>query len=165
MRASPPPISSLGVGRPGITASLLNGGHHDEKDFAADEWAHLQHGLAGTVLLVSVSDPGLFDTFKEAGAAVKHYKEARRNNASELVRELSADPGMGFGLGKNPQQLETETLSALSAAATTLKEKAPDDAAAYKQFVLAVAESVAEAAKGTSAAESAEIEKIRSALA
>jgi len=41
----------------------------------------------------------------------------------------------------------------------------PDEADAYKQFVLEVARSVAEAAKGTSAAESAEIEKIRSALA
>lgn len=135
-----------------------------KEDFAADEWAQLQHGLAGTVLLVSVSDRGLFDTFKEAGAAAKHYKDARSNNASELVRDLSADPGMGFGLGKNPQQLETETLSALRAAATVLKEKAPDDSDAYRQFVLEVAKSVADAAKGTSAAESAEIEKIRGAL-
>jgi hypothetical protein len=136
-----------------------------KKDFTADEWTQLRHGLAGTVLLVSVSDPGLFDTFKEAGAAAKHYADARRNNTSELVRELSGDPGMGFGLGKNPQQLETETLSALRASASALKEKAPDEADAYKQFVLEVAQSVAEAAKGTSAAESAEIEKIRTALA
>ena len=61
--------------------------------------------------------------------------QPRRNNASELVRELSADPGLGFGLGKNPQELETETLSALSAAVAMLKEKAPDDADAYKQIV------------------------------
>jgi iron uptake system EfeUOB component EfeO/EfeM len=72
---------------------------------------------------------------------------------------------MGFGLGKNPQELETETLSALRTAVATLKDKAPDDAEAYKQFVLEVAQSVAGAAKGTSAAESAEIEKIRGALA
>jgi hypothetical protein len=136
-----------------------------KKDFEAEEWTQLQHGLAGTVLLVSVTDPGLFDTFKEAGAAAKHYKEARSSTVSELVRELSADPGMTFGLGKNPQQLEAETLSALAAATSILKEKAPDEADAYKQFVLEVAQSVAEAAKGTSAAESAEIEKIRSALA
>ena len=136
-----------------------------KKDFTADEWAQLQHGLAGTVLVVSVSDPGLFDTFKEAGAAAKHYKEARSNSASELVRELSAVPGMGFGLGKNPQQLETGTISALRAATAMLREKAPDEADAYKQFVLEVAQSVAEAAKGTSVAESAEIEKIRNALA
>jgi hypothetical protein len=136
-----------------------------KQDFTADEWTRLQHGLAGTVLLVSVSDPGLFDTFKEAGAAGRHYADARRNNPSELVRELSADPGFGFGLGRNPQQLETETLSALRAAAATLKEKAPDETDAYQQFVIDLAQSVAEAAKGTSSAESAEIKKIQTALA
>ena len=136
-----------------------------KKDLSADEWTQLQHGLAGTALLVSISDPGLFDSFKEAGAVRKHYSDAHRNNPSELVRELVAEPGMSFGFGKSPQQLETETLTALQAGASTLKEKAPEDADAYKHFVLEVAQSVAEAAKGTSAAESAEIEKIRSALA
>ena len=72
---------------------------------------------------------------------------------------------MSFGFGKGPQQLETETLTALQAGASMLMEKAPEDADAYKQFVLEVAQSLAQAAKGTSAAESAEIEKIRSALA
>jgi hypothetical protein len=136
-----------------------------KRDLSADEWTQLQHGLAGTALLVSISDPGLFDSFKEAGAIQKHYSDAHRNNPSELVRELVAEPGMSFGFGKSPQQLETETLAALRAGASTLKEKAPEDADAYKQFVVEVAQSVAEAAKGTSAAESAEIEKIRGALA
>ena len=72
---------------------------------------------------------------------------------------------MSFGFGKSPQQLETETLTALQAGASTLRAKAPEDADAYKQFVLEVAQSVAQAAKGTSPVESAEIEKIRSALA
>jgi hypothetical protein len=114
---------------------------------------------------VSVSDPGLFDTFKEAGAATKHYKEARSNSTSELVRDLAADPSKSFGFGKGPHELETETVSALHAAAATLKAKAPDEAEAYKQFVLEVAQSVAEAVKGASAAENAEIQKLRSALA
>jgi len=143
----------------------MEGGMASKQDFSEDEWKQLQRGLAGTVLLVSVSGPGLFDTFKEAGAAGKHYAEARRSSTSELVRDLSADSGMSFGLAKNPQQLETETLAALRGATETLKEKAPDDAEAYKQFVVEVAQSVAEAAKGTSAAENAEIEKIQSALA
>jgi hypothetical protein len=135
-----------------------------KKDLTADEWTQLQHGLAGTALLVSVSDPSLFDSFKEAGAVRKHYSDAHRNNPSELVRELVAEPGMSFGFGKRPEQLETETIAALRTATSTLRAKAPEDADAYKQFVLEVAQSVAEAAKGTSAAESAEIEKIRSAV-
>ena len=135
-----------------------------KKDFSADEWTKLQHGLAGTVLLVSLSDPGLFDTFKEAGAAARHYAEARRNNASELVRDLSADPGLGFGLGMSPQALETETTSALGAAAAALKQKAPDELDAYRQFVVEVAQSVAGAAKGTSEAETAVVAKLESVL-
>lgn len=55
-------------------------------------------------------------------------------------------------------------MSALRAAVATLKKKAPADVDAYEQFVLDVAQLVAEAAKGTSAAESAEIDKVRSAL-
>ena len=135
-----------------------------KNELTADEWTKLQHGLAGTVLLVSVSDPGLFDTFKEAGAAAKHYKDASQNNASELVRDLSADPGLGFGLGKSPQELETETIAALTGAAAALKEKAPDELDAFKQFVVEVAKSVADAAKGTSAAESAVVAKVQAAL-
>jgi hypothetical protein len=133
--------------------------------FTQEEWAQLQHGVMGATLLVSLSDPGLFDTFKEAGAAGRHLAEARRGNESELIRELaSSPPGMGFGLGRNPQQIESETLEALRSAASALAAKAPDDAAAYRQFVLDVAQSVAEAADGVAAGESGAIEKIRSAL-
>jgi hypothetical protein len=135
-----------------------------KSDFTGDEWTTLQHGLAGTVLLVSVSDPGLFDTFKEAGAAARHYADARRSNASGLVRDLSADPGLGFGFGMSPQELETQTLAALGAATATVKQKAPDELDAYKQFVVEVAQSVAAAAKGTSGAETAALAKIEGAL-
>jgi hypothetical protein len=48
---------------------------------------------------------------------------------------------------------------------STLKAKAPDDAQAYRDFVLNVAKSVGEAAKGTSASESDAIQKIDAALA
>jgi hypothetical protein len=47
---------------------------------------------------------------------------------------------------------------------TTLQSKAPDDAPAYREFVLNVVKSVAEAAKDTAAAESDAIEKIQAAL-
>lgn len=135
-----------------------------KSDFTEEEWSKLQHGVAGTTLLVSVSDRGLFDTFKEAGAAARHLADARRDNSSKLIQELAASPAMGFGLGKRPEELESETLDSLRQSVSTLEAKAPDEVAAYKQFVLAVARSVAEAAKGVSASESDEIDKIESAL-
>jgi hypothetical protein len=64
----------------------------------------------------------------------------------------------------NPEELETETLAALQTAKTTLETKAPDELDAYRQFVLEVAQSVADAAGGGEAAESGAIEKVRSAL-
>ena len=48
---------------------------------------------------------------------------------------------------------------------TTLKAKAPDDAQAYRDFVLNVAKSVGDAVKGTAASESDAIQKIDAALA
>ena len=48
---------------------------------------------------------------------------------------------------------------------STLKSKAPDDAQAYRDFVLNVAKSVGEAAKGTTPPESDAIQKIDAALA
>ncbi len=132
--------------------------------FTEEEWLELQAGVTGAALLVSLSDPGFFETFKEAGAAARHMAEGRRANPSELVRELAESPAMAFGLGMTAQQVESETLEALRGAASTLRSKTPDEAAAYREFVLGTAESVAEAAEDVGASETGAIDKIRSAL-
>jgi hypothetical protein len=135
-----------------------------KSDFTDQEWEQLQHGISGTTLLVSLADPGLFDTLKEAGAAARYLTDARRGDDSELVREVAASPAMSFGFGKSRQELETETIAALRSAISTLNTKAPDEVAAYRQFVLRVAQSVAEAAGGVAGEETGAIERIRSAL-
>ena len=133
-------------------------------DFTEQEWDAMQKGVTGAGLLVSLSDRGFFDTFKEAGALAKHLAGARQNSGSEVVRELAETRGTGFGLGSSPQELESETLDALRSSMSTLQAKAPEDADAYRQFVLDVAESVAGAAGGGETPESGALEKIRSAL-
>jgi hypothetical protein len=132
-------------------------------DFTNEEWQQLKRGVMGSALLVSISDPGLFETFKEAGTAAKHMAQGRQSQ-SELVRELAEERPQGFGIGVQRQELESETLEALRAAAAALRSKAPDDAGAYRQFVLEVAQSVAEAADGVSGGETGAIEKIKAAL-
>ncbi len=134
-----------------------------KSDFTEQEWEQLHKGVTGAGLLVSLSDRSFFDTFKEAGALAKHMANGRQS-ASQLVKELAASGGTGFGLGATPDKVESETLDALRAAVTTLQQKAPDELDAYKQFVLEVAESVGKAAGGGDEAESAALEKIRSAL-
>jgi hypothetical protein len=133
-------------------------------DFTAQEWESLQQGVTGAGLLVSLSDRSFFDTFKEAGALGKHIAQAKQSNPSQLVRELADIHGTGFGLTSSPDAVETETLAALGSAKTALASKAPDELESYRQFVVEVAQSVADAAGGGETAESGAIEKISSAL-
>jgi hypothetical protein len=133
-------------------------------DFTEQEWESLQKGVVGAGLLVSVSDRSFFDTFKEAGALSKHVAQAKQNSSSDLVRELADLHGTGFGLTASPDKVENETLEALRTAKATLESKAPHELEPYRQFVVEVAQSVADAAGGGDAAESGAIEKVRSAV-
>jgi hypothetical protein len=133
-------------------------------DFTEQEFDALQKGVTGAGLLVAVSDRGFFDTFKESAALAKHVAKGKQESSSELVREIADVHGSGFSVRSKPEELETETLAALQTAKTTLETKAPDELDAYRQFVLEVAQSVADAAGGGEAAESGAVEKVRSAL-
>ena len=134
-------------------------------DFTEAEWETMRKGAVGAGLLVSVSDRSFFDSFKEAGTLARHVADARRNTESEIVRELAAQPGTGFGVTSSPEEIERETLEALRSSVAALEGKAPDEVEAYRRFVLDLAESVARAAGGGEGAESAVLDKIRSALA
>jgi hypothetical protein len=133
-------------------------------DFTEEEWEALQKGVVGSGLLVSLSDRGFFDTFKEAGALAKHLAEARSKSSSELVRELANVHGTGFGLSSSPDKVESETLAALQTAKTTLRSKAPEELEPYTQLVVDVARSVSKAAGGGEPAETAAIQKLEAAL-
>jgi hypothetical protein len=133
-------------------------------DFTEQEWETLQKGVTGAGLLVSVSDRSFFDTFKEASTLAKEVAQAKEKSPSTLVRELADVKGTGFGVKSSPEEVETETLAALQSAKTTLESKAPDELDAYRQFVLEVAQSVADAAGGGESAESEAIGKVKSAL-
>jgi hypothetical protein len=135
-----------------------------KSDFTEQEWESLQKGALGAGLLVSLSDKSFFDTFKEAGALGKHVATAKQSNSSELVREIADVRGTGFGLTSSPEKVEHETLEALQSAKSTLQSKAPEELEPYRQFVVEIAQSVANAAGGGEAAESGAIEKIRSAM-
>jgi hypothetical protein len=133
-------------------------------DFTEEEWEQLRKGVTGAGLYVSLADRSFFDTFKEAGALAKHLGEARRDNQSQLIRELAETRGSGFGLGAKPHEIESGTLDALRSAVATLGQKAPEEADAYRAFVVEVARSVSRAAGGGDQAETEAIGKIETAL-
>jgi hypothetical protein len=124
----------------------------------------LHRGATGAGLLVSISDRGFFDTFKEAGALAKHVAAARGSSDSAVVRRVADEHGTGFRVTTPPDQIESGTLDALRSSVQLLQSKAPDEVEAYRRFVLDLARSVAAAAPGGDVAEGGAIAKIEAAL-
>jgi hypothetical protein len=124
----------------------------------------LRKGATGAGLLVSLSDRGFFDTFKEAGTLAKHVAAARGSSESSVVKQLAEGRGMGFGMTTPPAEIESGTLDALRASVQLLETKAPGEVEAYRAFVLDLARSVAAAAPGGDDAEAGAIAKIEEAL-
>lgn len=129
-----------------------------------NELETLRKGALGAGLLVSVSDRGFFDTFKEAGTLAKHVAAARGDSQSAVVRQVAEGHGVGFGVTTPPGEIESGTLDALRTSLQVLQTKAPDDVEAYRAFVLDLARSVAAAAPGGDQAEAGAIGKIEAAL-
>ncbi|HET7513515.1 MAG TPA: hypothetical protein VFJ60_01765 [Gaiella sp.] len=135
-----------------------------KSDFTEQEWEDLRKGATGAGLLVSVSDRSFLDTFKEASSLAKHVKGAR-DSESQLVRELAAEGGTGFGMIASPNEVQGGTFASLEASVATLRAKAPDELESYRSFVLELAESVGRAASGGDEAEAETMEKLKAALA
>ena len=135
-----------------------------KSDFTEEEWEQLRKGATGAGLLVSVSDRGFLDSFKEASSLAKHLVGARKDE-SQLVRELAEGRPAGFGVTASPDEVENETIGALQASVATLRAKAPDELESYRAFVLELAESAGKAAGGGDQAEAAAVEKVRAAIA
>jgi tellurite resistance protein len=133
-------------------------------DFTEDEWKAMQKGVTGTGMLVSIGDRDFTDSFGEASALAKYLAEQSAQNESELIRELAHTHGTGFGMTASPQKIEAETLDSLRSATATLAAKAPDEANAYRELVLGVADHVANAKGGVQAGETAALDKITEAL-
>jgi len=133
-------------------------------DFTDEEWKAMQEGIAGAGMYVALVDRGFFDSFKEANALAHHLKEAHEHNDSVLLRDLATGHDRPFGMTSSPEEVEQSTVATLQQAVAVLQAKSPEDLPAYRQLVLEVAESVAEAAKGVSPQESAALDRIRAAL-
>ena len=133
-------------------------------DFTEAEWTALQRGLTGSAMLVSLADRDFTDTFGEVGAMTKFLQGQQVAAPSELIREVAKTHSTGFGVTTSPQNLRTETMAALQAAIAALEAKAPAELDAYRQTVLGVAQSVAEAKGGVTPVETAMLDEIRKAV-
>ena len=132
-------------------------------DFTEDEWETMRKGVTGAGMLVSIGDRDFTDTFGEVAALAKRLSEERKKG-SQLTGELAAGRPSGFGMTASPEEVEAGTLEALRSATAILAAKAPDEVGAYRELVLEVAESVADAKGGVKPGETGAIDKIKDAL-
>jgi hypothetical protein len=133
-------------------------------DFTDEEWKAMQEGVTGAGLFVALVDRGFFDSFKEANALAHHLREAHEHSDSVLIRDLATGHDKPFGMTASADEVEQITVATLGQAVAALEAKSPEDLPAYRQLVLDVAQSVAEAAKGVSPQENQALDRIRAAL-
>jgi len=147
----------------------------EKSEFDADEWERIATAPAIAAMYVITAERG--GSLRETMALGKAYSEARKKSSgSPLLDEIVA--GLGtvspdrFG---SQEEFRAAAVGTISEAKATLAAKADEDeVAAYREFILAAAQRVAEADKSggflgiggerVTAAESAAIEEIRGAL-
>ncbi len=129
--------------------------------FSQEEWEKIRLAPSLAASGVTVADPsGIFSAIKEAGAAVGTFMGAMKSqNTVELFSAMAADksfPAMPdqkeyAGEGNREQQLENikaTILAKLQEASRIVASKAtPDEAQAYRQLLMDVAQRTAEASK------------------
>jgi hypothetical protein len=133
-------------------------------DFTADEWDSLHVGVTGAGMLVSLSDRDLSDSFGESTAMAKYMAGQATTGPTQLIRQIAAVHGTGFGMIASPEKVSAMTMAALASSVAVLSAKAPNEVDPYRALVLGIAGAVAEAKGGVAAVESSMIEEIRKAI-
>ena len=117
-------------------------------DFNAEEWSTIVEAPVLAGMRVVAADRG--GTIRESLAIGKVYAQARQaHGASEFLDELaSSPPAVDTQRLQGAGDLAATTAERLREALRLVSEKGtPDDAEAYKGFVLSVAQAAAEAHK------------------
>jgi hypothetical protein len=128
-------------------------------DFAVEEWNVIRRApfMAGLVV-VAASPSGPLGVVKEMFAVGKALADVKLHGASsDLVKAVTADLETAEARqqsapaelqGKTPDQVRTAALEACRQAASLVEKKAsPDEAQAFKQWLVSLGQKVAEAAR------------------
>lgn len=116
-----------------------------KEQFNAEEWERLAEGPPLAAILVITASRG--GSLRESLSVGKLYAEGRENKeAPELIQQLlTTRPTVEPGSASSPEELRTQTTERLRGAATLVDERAtPEEAEAYKRFVIDVAQRAAE---------------------
>ena len=136
----------------------------DRAAFSDQEWKTVLQGPTSAGLYVIWADRG--GAIRESFSMAKAYSEARqRHGESELLDTIvSTKPDVDRTAPHSPEELRDNTIKHLNNAVATLDGKASDEEIAdYKQFIVGLAERVAEV-KGVSDKERAAVGEIAATL-
>ncbi|MBS1879385.1 MAG: hypothetical protein JST31_07730 [Actinobacteria bacterium] len=117
-------------------------------DFTEEEWDTVREGPTSAGMIVMSAERG--GSFRESFAMAKVYAEARSaHGESELLDEIAGHrPDVDHTRAHSFEELEQHGLQRIRDAVALVDAKAsPDEQAAYRRFVTAVAERVAAAKK------------------
>ena len=133
----------------------------NKASFSPDEWKQLLESPMLAGMVVTAADPsGVWGVIKEGLAASGPLPEAKADaGSSELVRAVAADfktfegrSAARDGLkatvaGGKTGDLKPKAIGGLRQVSALLEAKAPEEAPAFKAWLQAIAQRVAEAAK------------------
>jgi hypothetical protein len=126
-------------------------------DFTDEEWAHLKRAPFVAGMSISLADPGgPIEAVKETAATLKSVRGAEGGDRGELVGEIARDVVAAAQQRQNPlggfkpakgANAGVEILDELREANRIVTDKAPEDAEAFRQWILDTAQEAANAAK------------------
>ena len=126
-------------------------------DFTDEEWARLERAPLVAGMAISLADPGgPIEAVKESMAAIRTLTEARSGGQGELVDAVAKSAAEKTGQRKSPisdfkprgAMAGEQILDELRGVNQLLTEKAtPDEAAAFREWLLTAAKRAADAAK------------------
>lgn len=132
----------------------------DKSSFGPDEWQRILEGVMMASVAVTAADPsGLWGVLKESFAAGTTLAAAKTDAGSNaLIKAVVADfetpegrslarDGLKEKFSGSIAEIKTKALEALRQVAVLVDTKAPQDAAAFKEWLRRISQHVAEAAK------------------
>ena len=143
--------------------------------FTEDEWIPVLGGVFMAGFAVTAADPsGLWGLLKETFASGRALMEAKTSpNASGLSKAVVSDIETSEGRsaaqefvkgrlrGAKREEIKQRAIDALRSAAAIVDQKAPSDAAAYRAWLLYIANNVAEASKEEDSSASAALPSVK----
>lgn len=138
-----------------------------KSDFTDEQWTELRFAVQDTMAFVAFSNGAHFwETIKEATATAKFMGGERQNSQSTLIRDLAGAGGTKHEK-LNPSdaaEFEKQVLGTITEASKIVADNAPDELAAFKEFIVGVAQAAAEASGSVDDKEQSAIATVKGAL-